>query len=216
LNRLPQVILASGSPRRLALLRSIGIEPLVQPAFFDEQIQAGEDAYQLVRRLAHGKLAAVLAHGLKHGGSAPPAHRKLNETAGLEGNPALLLGADTVVVLDGAVLGKPDSPGMALSMLERLSGRVHRVMTGLALMSIPDGTLDISVAETEVRFRELDPEEICAYVEREDVTDVAGAYRIQDLGAVLVREIHGSWSNVVGLPLELFAARVHALGFSVL
>jgi len=216
LSRLPQVILASGSPRRLALLRSIGIEPLVQPAFFDEQIQAGEDAHQLVRRLAHGKLAAVLAHGLKHGPSAPPAHRKLNDTVGVEGNPALLIGADTVVVLDGAVMGKPGTPEMALSMLERLSGRVHRVMTGLALMSIPDGTLDISVAETEVRFRELDPEEICAYVEREDVTDVAGAYRIQDLGAVLVREIHGSWSNVVGLPLELFAARVHALGFSVL
>jgi len=216
LSRLPQVILASGSPRRLALLRSIGIEPLVQPAFFDEQIQAGEDAHQLVRRLAHGKLAAVLAHGLKHGPSAPPAHRKLNDTVGVEGNTALLIGADTVVVLDGAVMGKPGTPEMALSMLERLSGRVHLVMTGLALMSIPDGTLDISVAETEVRFRELDPEEICAYVEREDVTDVAGAYRIQDLGAVLVREIHGSWSNVVGLPLELFAARVHALGFSVL
>ncbi len=169
-----------------------------------------------MRRLAHGKLAAVLAHGLKHGPSAPPAHRKLNDTVGVEGNTALLIGADTVVVLDGAVMGKPGTPEMALSMLERLSGRVHLVMTGLALMSIPDGTLDISVAETEVRFRELDPEEICAYVEREDVTDVAGAYRIQDLGAVLVREIHGSWSNVVGLPLELFAARVHALGFSVL
>jgi len=196
-NTLPRVVLASQSPRRLALLRSIGIEPLVQPAFLDEQMLAGEDAWQLVRRLAHGKVAAVMARGL-------------------DVSPALLLGADTVVVLDGAVLGKPGNTDAALDMLQRLSGREHRVVTGLALMCLPDGVLDVSLAETVVRFRALDQEEICAYVDREAVTDVAGAYRIQDLGALLVEEIRGSWSNVVGLPLELFSARVRSLGFSLL
>lgn len=194
MNPPPRVILASQSPRRLALLRSIGIEPLIQPAFFDERILDGEDAWELVRRLAHGKATSVLARGLGD-------------------SPALLVGADTVVVLDGAILGKPGSPEAAISMLERLSGKEHLVLTGLALIRIPDGELDLSVAQTIVRFRDLDQSEICAYVQREDVSDVAGAYRIQDLGALLVQEIRGTWSNVVGLPLELLYQRASSLGF---
>lgn len=194
---LPRVVLASQSAARLALLRSIGIEPLIQPACIDERMKAGEDARQLVSRLAYAKTAAVMARGL-------------------EVSEALLVGADTVVVLDEVVLGKPGSREAALEMLTRLSGREHRVITGLALMNVPEGVSDVSLAETVVRFRKLDQEEICAYVKRESVTDVAGAYRIQGLGALLVEEIRGSWSNVVGLPLESLAARALSLGFRLL
>ena len=182
------VVLASASPRREALLKSIGIAPTIIVPEFDETQFAGETPEELVRRLAHGKAASVLARGM----TVPE---------------ALVIAADTVVVIDDAVLGKPGSPEAAASMLGRLSGRMHRVLTGLAVMRYPLGQMDISHAETRVFFRNLDADQISAYVSREAVESVAGAYRIQDLGALLVEHIEGSWSNVVGLPLELLFER---------
>lgn len=115
---------------------------------------------------------------------------------------ALVLAGDTVVVLDGHILGKPRGPAEAVEMLTVLSGRTHRVVSGLALVG-PQGVLRSGFATTDVTFRALDGEQIRRYVETGEPLDKAGAYGIQGLGSVLVREIQGDYHSVVGLPLPL-------------
>jgi septum formation protein len=197
---LPRVVLASGSPQRLALLRTLGLEPLVVPSGYEERLSAGEKPEEAVRRLAEGKARACIEQG---------AH-------GAADGPALLVAADTVIVIDGDILGKPRDREDALRMLRRLRACEHRVLTGLALALVPSGELDVSLAETRVRFRDLDDEEIHAYLSREDVLGAAGSYRIQGLGILLLDSVQGSWSNIAGLPLELFAARARFLGVRLL
>jgi len=127
--------------------------------------------------------------------------------------PRWVLGADTVVEIDGVVLGKPSGGEEAERFLRLLSGRVHRVHTGLALHASRSQPLEVEAVATEVRFRPLDDDEIRRSLESGEWAGAAGAYRIQERGAFLVQEIRGSWSNVVGLPLEAFYGMLRRTGY---
>lgn len=172
----PIVVLASTSPRRAALLRRLGIEPIVRPSDIDESPLPGERAEGLVARLARTKAEAV--------------EREATD---------LVIAADTVVVLDDEVLGKPAHVRDAARMLRQLSGRTHRVLTGVH--AIRGDREAHAVDETEVRFRQLSDREIESYVHSGKPSDKAGAYGIQDAGGMFVESITGSDTNVVGLPL---------------
>ena len=178
-----RLCLASASPRRLELLRAVGLDPVARPANLDELLQPGEAASAHVARLAEEKGRSVA--------SGWAAER-----------PAVILAADTAVVLDGAVLGKPDDRRHAEEMLRRLRGRTHEVLTGVFLIRTDDGRTVGDVESTRVTFRDYDDATIRAYVAGGEPADKAGAYGIQGLGALLSLGIEGSWSNVVGLPLE--------------
>lgn len=173
-----QVILASASPRRQELLKQIGIEPLVHPADFAEIGGRENEAEQVVLTNAAGKCQAAAA---QYGDAMP------------------VIAADTVVVIDGQILGKPADEAAAAAMLERLSGKTHRVLTGVAVRY--QGRQITEVCETKVIFRKLTQQEIEAYVATGEPLDKAGAYGIQGRGAVLVEKIDGCYNNVVGLPL---------------
>lgn len=206
-----RVCLASASPRRLELLRGVGIEPLVLVSGADESLLPGERAEAHVQRLAREKGEAVAARLLE--GTGLPERVQLPEGA------ELLIAADTVVVLDGEILGKPGTAERAAAMLTRLSGREHRVLTGLALLVPARGEWRVALCETRVFFRELDSRQIREYVSADTVTDCAGAYRIQGRGVFLLdpeRGIQGSWSNVVGLPLETLFSEAGLLGCDLL
>ena len=174
------LVLASASPRRADLLRQAGIAFEVVAADVDETLHAGETPEDYVRRLASDKAVRVA--------SAYPGRR--------------VLGADTTVVVDGDVLGKPVSASDATRMLERLSGRSHRVLTGLCLVE-PGGTLRTAVAITTVEFLPLDAAQIAAYVASGEPMDKAGAYAIQGGAGQFVRRIDGDLSNVIGLPVQI-------------
>ncbi len=169
-------LLASNSPRRRELLHEITHEFRVEPSLFEESAK-GLSAYETVRLFARGKAEEVLSR-FPH---------------------ALVLGADTVVSLDGEILGKPKGEEDARRMLTRLSGREHEVLTGVCLIS--EKFIEERVATTHVRFNLLKTELIEAYVRSGLPLDKAGAYGIQD-GYPLVESIEGSYSNVVGLPIE--------------
>jgi septum formation protein len=172
--------LASGSPRRRELLTQIGVPFAVVTAAIDETPLANETAAAYVERLARDKALAGLA--------------SLGSTPG-----AVVLGADTAVVLDGRILGKPRDRDDGLAMLATLSGREHEVLTGVALASA--GNCQVRVVRSRVAFRALSSAQIVAYWETGEPRDKAGGYGIQGLAAVFVSQIQGSYSAVVGLPL---------------
>lgn len=172
-----RLVLASASPRRLEMLGRLGLHFDMAPAHVDEAILPGEDAGAAAQRLAGVKAAAVSA--------AYPG--------------AAILAADTLVTTDGRILGKPENDAQAKDMLQFLSGREHRVVTGFCLRA--DGQVDSGLAETKVRFRKLSTAEIEAYVATGEPRDKAGAYAVQGSGAALVEAVSGSYTNVVGLPL---------------
>ncbi|MDQ3262418.1 MAG: Maf family protein [Myxococcota bacterium] len=171
-----RLILASGSPRRRAFLESLGLQFEVAPAELDETPLPAEAPRAYVQRLAAQKADAV----------------------GIRFPQAAVLAADTTVVLEDEVLGKPQDASEARRMLERLSGRTHRVLTGVALGGAARGAV---VVETEVRFRVLEEAQLRWYLASGEPMDKAGAYAIQGLGGAFVERITGSYSNVVGLPL---------------
>ena len=181
------LVLASGSPRRRELLERLGFQLEVVPPGVDESPRQHEDPRDYVLRLAREKAERVSARR----------------------EASLVLAADTSVVLGSEILGKPRDGPEAAAMLSRLSGRDHRVLTGVA--AAMNGSAEAVAVETKVFFRSLTSEEIRWYVESGEPLDKAGAYAIQGLGAAFVRAIEGSVSNVVGLPLvetlELLAAR---------
>jgi len=192
-----RICLASGSPRRRELLLSIGISPIVVVPSVPEVRQPAERAEGFVRRLAREKGEAVLSE--------------------LEPGEWLIIAADTVVVLGEEVLGKPGTEAAAEWMLEKLSGKTHRVLTGLALLCTQKMERSISCTQTLVRFRELDSDSIRRYVTLDNVSDCAGGYRIQGRGvALLDGGISGSYSNVVGLPLERLFLEAGKLGVDLL
>ncbi|PCI48383.1 MAG: septum formation protein Maf [Oceanospirillales bacterium] len=176
------LILASGSPRRRELLAQIGVRFEVDVADIDEAPEASEVAQAYVERLALEKARVVAA---RH-------------------TDAVVLGADTSVIIDGEILGKPLDEADAATMLARLAGRTHQVLTAVALVN-GERALVRSVI-TQVHFRSLSEEEIQCYVATGEPSDKAGSYGIQGFGAVLVDAIEGSYSNVVGLPLTETAA----------
>lgn len=183
-----RVILASSSPRRLQLLQQIGIEAEVRPAAFDE-LSTGKMADEVVLANAVGKCQAVCAAC---------------------GDKMPVIAADTVVVLDGKILGKPKDAADAVRMLTELSGRTHKVLTGVAVSF--DGKQLAEVCETEVIFRTLTAAEIADYVAIGEPLDKAGAYGIQGRGAVFVEKINGCYNNVVGLPLTRLHLMLAKLG----
>src|SRR5680860_216474 len=176
--RKARLILASASPRRAALLRQLGIDFDVVPADIDETRRAGEAVQHYVARLAFEKSQAILH-------AAPP------------GVP--VLGADTAVDLDGAVLGKPAKMDAALLMLTALSGRAHRVFSAVAISTVERHSQRFCI--TRVHFREISAAECCAYWATGEPRDKAGAYAIQGMAAVFITALHGSYSGVMGLPL---------------
>jgi septum formation protein len=184
------VYLASASPRRSELLRQIGVRFQVRPAAIPEEQLARETAEAYVARLAVAKAEMVWAAAV----------RDLRP----------VLGADTAVVLDGQVLGKPETQAEAAAMLERLSGRTHRVLTAVAMRYA--GGLETASSETEVRFRATTAAERLAYCRTGEPFDKAGGYGIQGHAAVFVEEIKGSYSGVVGLPLFETAALLARCG----
>ena len=172
------LILASGSPRRRQLLEQIGLTFVVRSSDVDESVSPGLTPAQVVESLSARKGEAVAAE-------AAPGD--------------LVLSADTVVSLDGAILGKPRDRAEAEAMLTALSGRTHQVYTGVTLLQ--DGRRLTEHEVTAVTFRPLSPEEIAAYVSTGEPMDKAGAYGIQGLGALLVERLEGDYFNVMGLPL---------------
>lgn len=183
-----RVILASSSPRRLQLLQQIGIEAEVHPAAFDE-LSTGKMADEVVLANAVGKCQAVCAAC---------------------GYKVPVIAADTVVVLDGQILGKPKDAADAVRVLTELSGRTHKVLTGVVVSF--DGRQLAEVCETEVIFRTLTADEIADYVATGEPLDKAGAYGIQGRGAVFVEKINGCYNNVVGLPLTRLHLMLAKLG----
>ncbi len=181
----PKLVLASGSPRRLALLAQAGIEPdALLPADIDETPERGELPRRLALRLAREKLDAADAR-----------RRMLGEHEG-----AFLLAADTVVAVGRRILPKPEVAEEAAECLRLLSGRAHRVYTGIALMT-PKGGIRTRLVETRVRFKRLSREEMDAYLAAREWEGKAGGYAIQGLAGVFVVKLVGSYTNVVGLPL---------------
>ncbi len=175
-----QLCLASRSPRRSELLAQIGVRFRVVAADIDEAHYPGESPETYVKRVAAAKAQAV-------------------GTACVHGAPLPVLGADTAVVLGGRVLGKPRDREDALAMLRALSGRSHRVLSAIALMSGGCVRTDLSVSD--VTFRRIDEDEMLRYWRMGESHDKAGGYAIQGLGALFVADLHGSYSGVMGLPL---------------
>jgi septum formation protein len=185
------LVLASASPRRREILGQLGVRFRVEPSGIDERMLPGEGVEAHVARLARDKGLEVRAR-----------------LAGDSERP-FVLSADTIVVVDAAVYGKPVDDADALRMLHSLAGRTHRVLTALALCEVGSDYGDALLLTTEVSFRALDLSTIERYVASGEARDKAGAYAIQGLGAGLVRAISGSYTNVVGMPavetLELLA-----------
>jgi septum formation protein len=177
-----RLILASASPRRRELLRAAGFDFEVRPSGIEEKRRAGESGEEFALRVAREKALQVAA-------SAPP--------------ESLVLGADTVVIVDGEVLGKPAGPDDAPRMLRLLSGVTHRVVTGVCLVRAPDRIEALTPSVTLVTFRRLDEQGISEYVSSGEPLDKAGAYGIQGLASKFVTRIEGCYFNVVGLPVAL-------------
>jgi septum formation protein len=191
-----RLILASGSPRRAELLRAAGYVFDILPVEVDERAEPGEQAERYVQRLATAKAAA--------------ARPQVADAA----DECLILGADTSVVIDGTILGKPADDDDARSMLRRLSGRVHDVVTGVTICC---GSQETSrVERTLVWFTRLSDAQIDWYVSSGEGRDKAGAYAIQGLASRLIPRIDGSYSNVVGLPVEAVAELFDGFGFQAL
>jgi septum formation protein len=176
---LPKIILASGSPRRAEIMNSVGWEFTKDVPDIDETELPGETPEDYVQRLARTKAEAV-------------AKRHPNET---------VLGADTTVVIDGQIIGKPDDMADARRMLRMLSGHWHEVLTGVAIAR--DGSSRVGLQRTRVKFAEMSPAEIDFLAERGDPLDKAGAYAVQAQAALFIEGIEGDYWNVVGLPISL-------------
>jgi septum formation protein len=184
------IILGSGSPRRLELLRAVGVEPRVLAPDIDESVLVGEVAQEYVRRLAATKLDAVM------------------RSVGAVGVGTIVIAADTTVEIDETILGKPDDNDQAVAMLRSLSGREHRVHTGLAVAVAGPGCRGVEweghveVVTSRVWFRTLTQSQIADYVATGEPSDKAGAYAIQGGGALLVDRFDGSLDAIIGLPIE--------------
>ena len=187
----PQLVLASASPRRLDLLRQVGVEPdRVVPADVDETPLKDETPRQLALRLAVAKARAA--------GAAAPG--------------AFVVAADTVVALGRRIFGKPEDEGDARRMLGQLSGRSHRVLTAVAVLS-PGGKMASRLSETRLRWKRLTPADLGRLIQSDEWRGVAGGYRIQGLAAAVTLDLQGSYTGVVGLPLYETLALLEGLGY---
>lgn len=185
-----KIVLASASPRRVELLASAGIVFEVMAGDVDETPEAGEGAEEHVLRLARSKAEAVAG----------------------KASGRYFIGADTVVVCNGEIMGKPHDAADAERMLQKLSGAVHDVITGFAIYDKVQSTAVVEAVRTRVFFKQLRPEEITAYIATGCPFDKAGAYAIQGGAAHMIKKIDGSYSNVVGLPLCEVVETLRLLG----
>lgn len=182
-----KLVLASASPRRAEILRNAGIDFTVHATQIDESLRTGESPTDYVRRLALEKARAAA-----------------RELATLPARDALIIGADTVVVIGGEILGKPSSAEDAGRMLRLLSGNTHEVHTGLALIRQPDDTERVAEEVTRVTFAFLTPRGIEGYLATGEPMDKAGSYAIQGFAGRFITRIEGCYFNVMGLPLARF------------
>ena len=189
-----RIVLASASPRRAELLRQIGLRFTVDPSNHEETPEAG---------LEPERLAMVLSM------------KKARVTARRHRN-AIIIAADTIGVLNGRVIGKPESAADARRMLRSLSGKTHSVITGFTVYDTDAGRIATRAVETMVHFRRLTAAEIDAYVATGEPMDKAGAYGIQERGAVFIDRIEGDYFNVIGLPLCALAETLEEFGVEVM
>jgi septum formation protein len=188
----PRIILASASPRRAELLKQIGVEFELVPSQIEERPHPDEAPGDYITRIARAKVVAVAR----------------------ERDSGLVIGADTVVVLDGRLIGKPQNQADAHRLLRLLSGRWHAVLTGVALYDVETRHEVADYEKTLVKFAQLNDTEIDWYVNTGEPMDKAGAYGIQGLGGLFVEEIAGNYYNVVGLPIPLVYRLARRLGYS--
>ena len=193
-------MLASGSPRRLELLTNLGLEFEVIPSRVDETVPPGITPEELVRSLASEKAHDVL--------------KTLDS-----GRDTVVIGADTMVVLDGELIGKPEDEEDAMRMLRRLSAKTHTVFTGVCVLKQQrHGDLKSfeHVESSLVTFRKLDEKEISAYVATREPLDKAGAYALQGVGAALVARLEGCYTNIIGLPVPTIVSMLRQAGVNIL
>jgi septum formation protein len=188
-----KLILASASPRRAEILRDAGFPFTVMSSAVDETRIPGESAQDLVQRLADAKAELVAARAV---------------------GPSIVIAADTAVLIDGEILGKPRTTDDASQMLTRLGGRVHSVLTGVTLIRLPDAERRSFVETTLVHFAPLSPEDLAHYLATEEPFDKAGAYAIQGRAGRYIPRIEGCYYNVVGLPLARMCHALSELGWS--
>jgi septum formation protein len=189
------IILASASPRRSELLKQAGIPFAVRAGSVDEDLRKlNGDAADKAQQLAYMKASQVSK----------------------EIGKGIVLGADTIVVLDGEIFGKPADRADAFNMLSRLSGKEHFVITGLSLIDSQSGRVCMAYEQTKVKFAKLSEAEICSYISTGEPFGKAGAYAVQGVGALLVEGISGCYSNVVGLPLIRLRRMLEEFGIRIL
>jgi len=185
-----KIVLASRSPRRKKLLEQIGLNFAVRESEYEEDMSVTDDPEELVKFLAMKKAEDVARHY----------------------DDAIIIGSDTVVVFGGKILGKPENEEGARRMLRELSGREHKVFTGLAIIDTKN-TIKVNVCgQARVKFRELEEREIEDYIATGEPLDKAGAYGIQDKGILLIEEIRGDYCTIVGLPLTLVYRELKKMG----
>lgn len=188
---LPKLVLASGSPRRAEIMRSVGWDFIKDVPDIDESERAGESPEDYVQRLAREKVEAI---SVSH-------------------QDEIVLGADTTVVIDGEIIGKPVDVADARRMIGLLSGNWHEVLTGVAI--VRDGRSSVGLQRTKVKFASLNDDEIDFLVEKGDPLDKAGAYAVQAQAALFIEAIEGDYWNVVGLPISLVYRMIREASRSV-
>lgn len=201
----PRLVLASGSPRRRDLLHRLGLDPVLRPTDVDETPHRDEPPHLLASRLARDKALAAQTITAPASAGGSPASSSVDE---------VVLAADTVVVLADHAMGKPTDRSQAAAMLQALSGRTHTVLTAVAVHRGTDHHL--AIATTEVTFRSLTAAEIAWYVATGEPDDKAGGYGLQGAGAALVASLHGSDTNVIGLPLATTVELLRRVGLDPL
>jgi septum formation protein len=188
------LILASASPRRAEILQNLGLTFEICPSHTDESFKDGLKPAEIVELLAERKAADVLSHF----------------------HEGIIIGSDTIVVLDGKVLGKPKNEAEAIGMLSELRGKTHSVFSGLAVLQVQTGKKKIGHIETHVQMRNFSDSEMKSYIQTGEPMDKAGAYAIQGIGSIFVDRISGDYFSVVGMPVPLLVEFLAYFGVSVL
>lgn len=188
-----KLILASGSPRRRQLLTQVGLKHRVSPSNIDEKLNPRLQPKSQVEKLSLQKAQAVIH---KHSDS-------------------IILAADTVVVLNGEILGKPTNKEHAFRMLKKLSGTEHTIITGFTIIDTETKKTITKSKESKVRIKQLTEKEIHAYLETEEYKDKAGSYAVQERGAAFVEDIQGDYFNIVGLPLHDVLKELKKFGITI-
>lgn len=194
-----KIVLASSSPRRQELIRSLGVPYDIRASHADETTEPGLAPEAIVETLSLRKASAV--------------YEALDRA---ERRDAVIVGSDTIVVLDGAVLGKPRDEADALRMLSALQGRTHTVYSGIACIDGATGRSQAGHRETQVKMKAMDEARIRHYIATGEPMDKAGSYGIQGIGATLIEGLQGDYFNVVGLPVALLVDMLEPFGIRVL